>query len=530
VVLWRVSNGVRRAGATVTKRFDWIAEVEREDGWIVLFRDAEVILGVQEDHVISSYSEVLMQVFDIVILGAGAGAKMIWGSVPGRSVAVVEQGLVGGECPFFACVPSKTMLRTARVWQLAADPPHSALFTGRVAARDAFQQAVQRRDEVVHNRDDSANAAALEKAGAVLVRGTGRIARPGVIDVDGIELGYRELVLNPGSAPVRPAIAGLDSVPVWTSDTAMSSSEQPERMLVVGGGPVGCELAFLYATFGTAVVLVEPVERLVPREEPEASAALNDLLVQSGVTIRLGSEVTRLEPHDGGARAFLHDGQTDDVDRVLVAAGRRPRSSTLNLEKLGVELDETGVVAVDAHCRVRGAEHVWAVGDVTGVAPFTHTAHYQGRVVAANLRGEAIRANYQAVPRAVYTNPVLASVGHTRASANAAGIEPIVVHAPMSQAVRAATEGDSAGWLTVLADRSRGVVIGATAFGGYAEEWLSEVSLAIRAEIPLWVAADVVHPFPTYSEILEVPWWQLASQLRPPHPSIDYASHTFEPS
>jgi pyruvate/2-oxoglutarate dehydrogenase complex dihydrolipoamide dehydrogenase (E3) component len=470
-----------------------------------------------------------VKVFDVVILGAGAGAKMIWGSVPGRTVAVVERALVGGDCPFVACVPSKTMLRTARVWDLAADSQHAPLFAGRVSERDAFVQAVTRREKVVHGRDDTLNAEGLAKAGATLVRGTGRILRPGVVDVDGTEFGYRELVINTGSAPVRPPLDGLDSVPVWTSESAMSSTELPDRLLVIGGGPVGCELAFLYATFGTRVTLVQRNARLIPREEPEASAALHDLLSATGVDVRLGSEVERVEPVARGARAFLGDGLVE-VGAVLLASGRRPSSSGLGLEELGIEPQPGGALSVDAHCQVLGADHVWAVGDVTGIAPFTHTAHYQGRLVAANLRGEAIRAHYAAVPRAVYTSPVLTSVGHTRSSAEDASIEVLEVTAPMSQPVRSATEGSSEGWLMLLADRARGVLIGATAFGGYAEEWISEVSMAIRAEVPVWVAADVVHPFPTYSEVLEGPLWQMAARLRPHQPNVGDAPRPFQAS
>jgi pyruvate/2-oxoglutarate dehydrogenase complex dihydrolipoamide dehydrogenase (E3) component len=452
--------------------------------------------------------------FDIVIVGAGIGAPLIWGSVPGRSVAVIEQNRVGGESPFTACTPSKTMLRSGRVWDLAAaDSEHASLFTGRVPPAAAYQEAVLRRDKVVHHRDDSAQADKLERAGATLIRGRGQVTRPGVVDVNGREIGYRELVLSTGSEPSRPEIDGLDSIPAWTSDVAMSTSEQPDRMLVIGGGPVGCELAFLFATFGTAVTVVQRNTRLASREEEEASDALRTLLEERGVQVRLASEVERLERHGEGARAFVSDGSNFEVDQVVLAAGRKPLSAGLGLDKLGVEVSPTGEVAVDVHCRVQGADHVWAIGDVTGVAPFTHTAHYQGRVVAANLAGQGLRADYRAVPRAVYTDPVLVAVGHTRASARAEGIEPLVEHASMSEPVRSLTEGSSTGWLTLLADPRRGVLIGATAMGGYAEEWISEVSLAIRAEVPAWVAADVIHPFPTFSEVLEAPLRRMAAEL-----------------
>jgi dihydrolipoamide dehydrogenase len=253
---------------------------------------------------------------------------------------------------------------------------------------------------------------------------------------------------------------------------------------------------------------------------------MHDLLTRTGVDIRLQAQVQRFAAHEGGARAFL-GGEGVDVARVLLASGRTPNSGGLGLEHIGVQSNQQGHLEVDVHCRVRGAEHLWAVGDVTGVAPFTHTAHYQGRVVAANLRGEAVRADYRAIPRAVYTYPVLVSVGHTRASAQAAGLEVVEVTAAMTTPVRSNTEGDGEGWLLLLADRARGVVVGATAVGGYAEEWICEVSLAIRAQVPVWVFADVVHSFPTYSEVLEAPLWQLSSKFRPHQPLMDGAPAPF---
>jgi pyruvate/2-oxoglutarate dehydrogenase complex dihydrolipoamide dehydrogenase (E3) component len=453
-----------------------------------------------------------MDGYDVVILGAGAGAKLIWGSVPGRSVAVVEAARVGGQCPFVACVPSKAMLRSAHVWHEAGEPQWQVLFPRRVTRRDAYDEAVHRRERIVHSRDDSLNAAALAEAGATLIRGTGRIVRAGVLEVAGAEIGYDDLVLNTGSAPARPSIPGLDTVPVWTSDQALSTDVFPPSAVVLGGGPVGCELAHLFASFGTTITVVQRGPRLVPREEPATSAALLDLLVGSGVDVRLGTQIASAQRTDLGARVTLSTGDIVDAAGVLLAAGRRPSSVDLGLDALGIQLTGTDAVPTDERCRVTGADGVWAIGDVTGIAPFTHTAHYQGRVVAANLSGRPTSADYRAIPRAVYTSPVFASVGHTEASARAAGIDPMIASAPMSQTVRSATEGDSSGWLRLLAEPGTGIVLGASAMGGRAEEWISEVSMMIRAQIPVDVARDIVHPFPTYSEILEVAAWELAAR------------------
>lgn len=454
-----------------------------------------------------------MDSYDVVIVGGGAGAKLIWGSVPGRSVAVVEQSRVGGDCPFVACVPSKAMLRTAQVWHTVGTDQWSGLFSGRVDSERAYEEAVRRRDRIVHGRDDSLNAEGLESTGATLLRGEGTIVEPGVVDVSGTEIGYGEIVLNTGSVPSRPDIPGLESVPVWTSDEALSTSTYPSSAVIIGGGPVGCELAFLFATFGTAVTLVQRGARLVPKEEPETSSALQNLLLTRGVDVRVNARVVEMESAGAGAHATLGDASAVDADVVILAAGRHPRSQGLGLDRLGVALTAKGAVPIDERCRVRGADHVWAVGDVTGTAPFTHTAHYQGRVVAANLSGRDVLTDYRAVPRAVYTDPVFVAVGHTVASARAVDIDPMVARASMSQVVRSSTEGESDGWLTLLADPSTGTVIGASASGGHAEEWISEVSLLIRARIPVQVAIDVVHPFPTFGEILEGPLWELAARL-----------------
>ena len=453
-----------------------------------------------------------MDTYDVVIIGGGAGAKLIWGSVGHRSVAVVERALVGGACPFLACVPSKAMLGSAAVWHAAGTPQWSPLFGEPKAARDAYDEAVTRRDRIVHHRDDGANAMGLEATGAHLLRGTARIIGPGVVSVDDVEVGYRDLVLNTGSHAVIPDIPGLDTATVWTSDEALSTTEYPRSAVIVGGGAVGCELAFLFATFGTSVTVVQRGHSLMPGEEPETGAALHDLLVARGVKVHLGTTVARVDGH----RLHLGSGATVDGEVMILAAGRRPTTHELGLDRLGITVTDRGAVAVDDRCRAIGDPHLWAIGDVTDIATFTHTAHYQGRVVAANLSGRDVAADYRTIPRAVYTDPVFASVGHTVASARANGIEPAVTRTPMRSTVRANIDDATDGWLTLLADPATGLVLGASASGGAAAEWISEVSLMIRAEIPVSVAADVVHPFPTYGEILETPLWELSAQMASP--------------
>jgi pyruvate/2-oxoglutarate dehydrogenase complex dihydrolipoamide dehydrogenase (E3) component len=313
-----------------------------------------------------------METYDVIVLGAGAGGKMIWGSVGDLSVAVVEQARVGGDCPFVACVPSKAMLRSARLW------------TGAAASATA--------------------------RGPRAGYGSGSDQRPGV---------------EQGGPPGH-----------CRRDRRRSG---------------GCELAFLFATFGSTVRLVQRNARLVPREEPDASAAVADALAGRASTCACARRSPTPNRTTRACR-ILDDSERIITDRVVLGAGRRRRSADLGLDTLGVELPPDGAVPVDPRCQVVGTHSVWAIGDVTGIAPFTHTARYQGRVVAVNLTGRAVETDYRAVPRAVYITPTLRSVGRTVASARAAGLEPLVARAQVSQTVRANTEGSVDGRLMLLAD------------------------------------------------------------------------------
>jgi dihydrolipoamide dehydrogenase len=451
-----------------------------------------------------------METFDVVVVGSGPGSEPVWSSADGRSVAVVERALVGGACPYLACVPSKSMLRSAAVWGTAADPEFAPFFLGPVDPALAFRQAVRRRDRAVRDRDDFDAAERLRRSGARLFRGDGRVVEPGVLDVGGVRIRYRDLVLVTGSVPILPPIAGLGSITPWTSEDALTTSELPESLVVVGGGPVGCELGLLFATFGIVVTVVQRADRLLPREEPAVAETLTEKLDTLDVRTLPGTTVVDVAPRGAGVRATLDIGRPVDADRLLFAVGREPRAQDLGLENLGVEVRAGAPVPVDERCRVVGAEHVWAAGDVTGIASYTHTADYQGRVVAANLRGEDARADYRAIPRSVYTDPSVVAVGHTEASARDAGIDPLTARADIGETARSVTEGVHQGWVRLVADPAREVLVGATGVGGRAEEWVSELALAIRAEIPIRVLADVVRPFPTFSRVLDGPLRELA--------------------
>jgi dihydrolipoamide dehydrogenase len=382
------------------------------------------------------------------------------------------------------------------------------------ADRDAFRAAVHRRDDLSDQRDDSDAAASLQDRGVTLVRGPGRLAGPGHVDAAGRELAYRDLVVATGSGPVIPPVDGLADVPVWTSDQALSAAGYPASVIVLGGGAVGCELAQVYAGFGVRVTLVEPAGQLAGGEEPDLAGELGKALQAAGVSLQIGTAAARAERTSAGtACVVLEDGSAVAADRVILAAGREPVTSDLGLETIGVTVQDTGALSVDDHCRVQGQEHVWAAGDVTGIAPYTHGANYQGRVVSDNLLGGSATADYTAIPRVIYTDPPLAGVGLTERQAREAGLDVVVAATDLQELARSFTDGSAGGRLILVADRTRGVLVGAAAVGAGADDWISEASVAIRGQVPVRVLADVVHPFPTNAQAYEVPLREIARQL-----------------
>jgi len=438
--------------------------------------------------------------YDVLVLGGGAGKNIAADLArAGRSTALVESRLVGGECPYFACMPSKSLLHSAR-------------------RGETWEHAVARRDEVTRHLDDAPTAAQMAEAGVTVIRGRGRVLRPGVVEVDGAEYGYTDLVVATGSEAVTPDVEGIGDVPTWTSDEALTRPDLPRRLIVLGGGPVGCELSQVYAAFGSQVTLVEAADRLLAAEAPFIGDMLGDVLRRMGADLRLGVGATRAERTEAGLRLHLSDGGHIDADRILIAAGRRPRVADLGLETLGIRPDPKKGIEVDVTCKAvvdpdvgTDGTTVWAAGDVTGVAPYTHSANYQSRVVVSNVLGKRREADYRAVPRAVYTTPTVYAVGVSPVSAT--GLELVAAGYDLAALPRAAVENDDRGRLELYADRARGVLVGAAAVGLYAEEWMSEMTLAIRAETPLSILTDVVHAFPTYGEAVEPVLRQLAERL-----------------
>ncbi|MHB8245946.1 MAG: dihydrolipoyl dehydrogenase family protein [Acidimicrobiales bacterium] len=475
--------------------------------------------------------------FDLVVLGGGSAAEELCTALaeagagkPPLRVAVVEKDLVGGKCAFLACMPSKAMLRSAAARRLAGiSAKLGAIVKDPVLepSEEAFGLAVRRRDIVAEQRDDSDHAEELASLGVELFRGSGRITGPGELvveltDGNACTIGWSTLVVATGSSPQAPRLDGLESAATWTSDEALASAELPGSLVILGGGPVGCELAEMYSAYGCQVSVVESADRLAAREEPEVSLALGDHLGGLGVSLHLGVKVEQVRADAGCSMLRLSDGTELGGEKIVLATGRRPVTDGLGLDSLGVEPDpRTGALKIDERCRVVGVDHLYAAGDVNGTAPFTHAAKYQARVIADNLLGGNRVVDPRAIPRCVYTDPPLAAVGMTTSSAAEQGLDFARARLDLAETARAQSDGrlvaaageshstDSSldpaatGTLVLLADRRRRVLVGASVFGPRADEWISELTLAIRAGIPIDLLAEVVHPFPTYAEAIE---------------------------
>lgn len=459
-----------------------------------------------------------MDTYDVVILGSGSVGETVATMVArgGKSVAIVERELLGGECPYFACMPSKAMLHSAEIRHRIGTAQIAGAVSRPLVLDDghvAYRAAAGRRHEVADRLDDSERLAEFRAQGIAVHRGRGRIVRPGVVDIGGHTVGWTDLVIAVGSVAEIPRIEGLARELIWTSKEVYTAPELPGSALILGGGPVGCEIAQTLARFGARVTIVQKAPRLIPREEPAVAETLADVLRQDGIDLRLNRSASRAELSAGRAGLVLDDGSRLTAERLIVATGREALLDGLGLEALDIRPGRGGFVDVDDHCRVRGQHHVWAGGDVTGIAPYTHTASYHGRVIAANLLGRDLRADHRAIPRGVYTDPSVACVGLSSIASREQGYDIVSASMDVRHTARASATGLKSGRLVLVADRRRRTLLGAAAIGPHAEEWIGEAVLAIRAEIPIDVLTDVVHAFPTFSETYEPPLRELAEKL-----------------
>ena len=459
-----------------------------------------------------------MRTFDVVVLGAGSAGESVAKNLAaaGKSVALVEKGRVGGECAYVSCMPSKAMLRSAQIRNIAKELPGFGAAVERADLGDsfaAFKIAANRRDQIAEHRNDDKAAASVQEAGVELFRGEGVFTGADCLRVNEDEITWKDLVIATGSKATIPDISGLSAISYWTSDQALSISEAPISLAIIGGGPVSCELAQIFSRFGTKTTIIEFTNQLAGAEPAEIASRLAANLRKDGVTILLNTEVAGAELiKDNKSRLTFANGNSLEFDQVIIATGRHPQTAGLDLSLLGISLGKKGELLIDEQCRVTGKKNIWAAGDVTAIAPYTHTANYQGKIICENILGGARKASYQAIPRAIYTDPPVARVGDL--TGDLAGGEIATAKIEISEVSRNATDGSEGGLLMLTANLAKGVLIGASAVGPYADEWMSESALAIHAQVPLAVLEDLVHAFPTFGEALEGPIRDLLAQQK----------------
>jgi pyruvate/2-oxoglutarate dehydrogenase complex dihydrolipoamide dehydrogenase (E3) component len=433
--------------------------------------------------------------FDVAILGAGpAGEHAAYALIDaGRRVLLVERELIGGECTNWACIPTKTLLRPADV------RGESARTAGTRTAELNWPDLARYRDYMTSAGDDSARVKGYADKGATVVKGTGRLAGPGRLQVGEDAFAADRILISTGSYPVIPPIDGLRDAGYWTNREATALSEIPASVVIIGGGPVGIELAQFLRRFGSEVAVVQGADRLAEREDEHVGALLREALDADGIDVRTSVQAQRVRLQDGRRVVSLDDGTELRGEQIVIAVGRRPTAENIGLETIGVQSGPLGI-PVDEHCRV--AEGVWAAGDCTGKMQFTHVAKYQARVAMADMFGRPVDADYRAIPRVIFTDPEMAAVGLTEVQARDAGhdVAAAQISLPDSIARPYTYEQNPRGELGVVVDRERRVMLGAWAVAPLASEWIHQAVLAIKAEVELDLLLQTVAQFPSYSE------------------------------
>lgn len=463
----------------------------------------------------------MAQEFDVVCLGGGVAGEAIAEGLKdsGLTLAVVERELVGGECPYWGCVPSKTLLRSAET--LAEAGRARILAASRVEWAVDFPKVSTRVLWMARNLDDKRPAAAMEANGARLVRGEGKLIDPRTVEVGGERLvARRAVVIANGSTAAIPPIPGLDKTEYWTNRQAAVPRELPTSLAILGGGAIGVELGQAFARLGCKVTIVEAGPRFLGLEEPEAADALRPHLEADGIMLMIGDPCTGVEqpmmgPSHEHSSVVLHlkSGATVRSDRLLVATGRRPNAEAWR--GAGLAQTERGWLKVDP-ATLEAKPGVYGAGDITGLGGFTHLAYYHAQIIARRLRGIDARADHVAVPRVTFTDPEIASVGLTEASARAKGIDVAVVTLDPAETARGYIHDFHRGALKLVADRERGVLVGATLVSPRAGEIVGELVLAIKLGTPLEALADVIHPFPAFNRVLGESLGTLAQKAATP--------------
>ena len=440
--------------------------------------------------------------FDVVVIGAGPAGEVLAGRLSergGRRVAIIERALVGGECSFYACMPSKALLRPAELLREAARVPGAA---AAVAGELDVDAVLARRDQVVNDLDDANQVPWLVARNIELIRGHARLDGARRVRVgDDVLVAREAVVIAVGSGALFPPIPGLAESGAWSNREITTSREVPAKLVVLGGGVVGVEMAQAWASLGAHVTIVEAQERLVPREEPFAGAQLRDALTLLGVEVHTGVRAIAVEREGEQITVALEDGRSAVGDRLLVAIGRRPLVGDLGLETIDVP---SGYVEVDEHLRVPGRPWLYAIGDVSGRSLLTHSGKYQARIAADHILGEDAVAlsDGPGAPRVIFTDPQIAAVGHTLEGARDAGIAAEAIDLPTGGTAGASFYGRGApGTTRFVVDVEREVLVGVTFVGPEVAEFLQAATIAIVAEVQLATLAHAIAPFPTRSEL-----------------------------
>jgi pyruvate/2-oxoglutarate dehydrogenase complex dihydrolipoamide dehydrogenase (E3) component len=450
---------------------------------------------------------------DVIVVGLGPGGEDAAGKLAeaGLDVVGIDAELVGGECPYWGCVPSKMMIRAAN---LLTEARRIDGMAGHADVTPDFAPVARRiRDEATDNWDDQVAVDRLESKGVAFVRGWARVKGHHQVAVgDEVFAARRAIVLNPGTRAWAPPIEGLADTPYWTNRGAIETETVPESLIVIGGGAIGLELGQVFLRFGAAVTTIETAPRLLALEEPESSELVTAALGAEGMTVHVGAKISGVR-HDERGFTVSVEGTGDVVaERLLVATGRRPDLGGLGVGAIG--LDE-GARAITVDDKMRVCDGVWAIGDVTGVGAFTHISMYQAAIAVADILGRpGPGADYRALPRVTFTDPEIGSVGLSEAAARAAGIEVAVGVSDVARSSRGwIHKAGNAGLIKLVADTERGVLVGATSAGPVGGEVLSMLTLAVHAEVPIAALATMIYAYPTFHRSVEDALRALAEQV-----------------